>query len=82
MEKTRLERLEMVLLSCKARQFMKGNGRPKFQLSIQSLQNLHIFKLEKKPGLKYPIAVCMYAQKLHFFMKDPWVRTGFKPVSQ
>ena len=73
MEKKRLERLEMVLLSCKAWWFVKGKGRPKFQLSIYSLQNLHIFKLEKKPGLKYPIAVCIYAQKLHFFMIDPWV---------
>ena len=48
MEKTRLERLEMVLLSCNTWWFMKGKGRPKFQLSIKSLQNLHIFKLEKK----------------------------------
>ena len=32
MEKTRLGRLEMVLLSCKARKFVKDEGRSKFQL--------------------------------------------------
>ena len=35
-----------------------------------------------KSGLKYPTIVCMFAQKLYFFMIDPWVRKNFKPVSQ